>query len=128
MALLLDTHAVLFWWAGAKELSEKARLAIEEQDGPVFVSAASGWEIATKFRIGKLVFAGDPQIHVPRLMERDGFRFATVTGEHSLRAGALEGAHRDPFDRLIAAQALIDDLTVVTRDKEIAGFGCKVLW
>ena len=128
MALLLDTHALLFWFAGGTKLSEKARLAIKDQAGPVFVSAASGWEIATKFRIGKLSFAGDPQIHVPRLMARNGFRFAPVTGEHGVRAGALEGAHRDPFDRLIAAQALIDDLTVITRDREIAAFGCKVLW
>ena len=126
--LLLDTHAVLFWWSGSAELSPVAREAISDERAEILVSAASCWEISTKFRIGKLAFAGDPAVKVPQLMAQHGFDMLVVRADHALRAGALAGARKDPFDRLIAAQALIDDLTVVTRDRQIADFGCKVLW
>ncbi len=126
--LLLDTHAALFWWAGSEELGDAARAGISDGDNAIYVSAASGWEVATKFRIGKLAFAGDPETRMPRLMSDHGFQPLVVTMAHTLRAGALPGPHRDPFDRLIAAQALAEDLTVITRDPEIAAFGCKVIW
>lgn len=126
--VLLDTHAALFWWAGSAKLSAPAREAIADDDHVILFSAASAWEIATKFRIGKLAFVGDPQVHVPRLMAEHDFAMLPVSLDHGLRAGSLSGDHRDPFDRLIAAQALMDDLLVVSRDPEIAGFGCKVLW
>ncbi len=126
--LLLDTHAALFWWSGSARLSVAAREAIEDGEADVLVSAASCWEIATKFRTGKLDFVGNPELHVPRLMAHHGFRSLPVRPDHGLRAGSMSGDHRDPFDRVIAAQALIEDLTVVTRDPEIARFGCKVLW
>jgi PIN domain nuclease of toxin-antitoxin system len=126
--ILLDTHAALFWWAGAVKLSDAARDAISRDDAIVFISAASGWEVSTKFRNRKLTFAGDPEIHMPRLMIEHDFQPLGVTMGHMLRAGALPGDHRDPFDRLIAAQALAEDMTVITRDREIAAFGCKVLW
>ena len=126
--LLLDTHAALFWWSASAKLSGAAREAIAEPGAEVLVSAASCWEIATKFRIGKLEFVGDPRIHVPRLIAEHEFKQLPVSMEHSLTAGSLPGAHADPFDRLIAAQAILNELTVVTRDPEIAAFGCKVLW
>ena len=126
--LLLDTHAALFWWSASAKLSSPARAAIGEEGAVVLMSAASAWEIATKFRIGKLAFVGDPRIHVPALMAAHGFDELPITLEHSLTAGTLAGDHGDPFDRLIAAQALIEGLTVVTRDPEVAAFGCKVLW
>lgn len=126
--LLLDTHAVLFWWAGSAKLGSRVQEAVGASDASVFLSTASAWEIATKFRIGKLGFVGDPTTHVPRLMEAHGFTFLPVSARHALVAGSLEGDHRDPFDRLIAAQALVEDMTVVTRDPEIAAFGCEVLW
>ncbi|WP_375395389.1 type II toxin-antitoxin system VapC family toxin [uncultured Sphingomonas sp.] len=126
--LLLDTHAALFWWSGSAKLGVAARDAIADADAAIFVSAASAWEVATKFRIGKLDDIGDPVEHYPRLMAHHGFETLGITMVHGLRAGAMPGTHRDPFDRLIAAQALIEDLTVITRDREIAKFGCKVLW
>ena len=125
---LLDTHTVLFWWGGSSKLSAAAAQAIGEPRSEILVSAATAWEIATKFRIGKLDDIGDPSAAYPRLMTENGFRQLDVTTLHGLRAGGLDGAHRDPFDRLIAAQALIEDLTVITRDPEIAGFGCETLW
>ena len=126
--LLLDTHAALFWWSGAAKLGDEAREAIGDPDATVLVSAASAWEIATKHRLGKLADIGDPASSFLRLMQRNGFLALAVTIEHGLRAGALPGKHRDPFDRLIAAQGLMEDAVVVTRDREIAAFGCEVLW
>ncbi|HVI98859.1 MAG TPA: type II toxin-antitoxin system VapC family toxin [Sphingomonas sp.] len=126
--LLLDTHAALFWWGASRKLGSGAREAIADPEASIYVSAASAWEVATKFRIGKLDDIGDPTVEYPRQMARNGFETLEITAAHGLRAGSLAGAHRDPFDRLIAAQALMEDMTVVTRDPEIAAFGCKVLW
>lgn len=128
IGLLLDTHAALFWWAGSAKLSVPVRQIILAADVEVYVSAASGWEIATKFRTGKLAFASDPETKLPELMGRHAFQSLEVRMEHAVRAGLLPGDHRDPFDRIIAAQALIEGLTVATRDPAIAAFGCKVLW
>ncbi|MGN6375257.1 MAG: type II toxin-antitoxin system VapC family toxin [Sphingomonas sp.] len=128
MRLLLDTHAVLFWWGASSKLGRRAYEVIADPDNRVHVSAASAWEVATKFRIGKLDDIGDPVTTYPRLMAANGFETLDVTTQHGLRAGTLDGAHRDPFDRLIAAQALMEDLTVVSRDPEIAAFGCEVIW
>ena len=126
--ILLDTHAALFWWSASGKLGRAAREAIGEDDAEVLVSAASCWEISTKLRTGRLAFAGDPAVNVPRLMRQHGFETLAVGMDHALRAAALPGQHKDPFDRLIAAQALIEGLTVVTRDPQIAAFGCEVVW
>ncbi len=125
---LLDTHAALFWWSNASKLGDGARRAIEEPNAIILVSSVSAWEIATKYRLGKMGDIGDPTAHYSRLMARDAFVDLPINTADSLRAGALAGGHGDPFDRIIAAQALSGDLTVITRDREIAAFGCKVLW
>jgi PIN domain nuclease of toxin-antitoxin system len=125
--LLLDTHAALWWWTGMQGLTPAARTAIEVSES-VRVSAISALEIAIKYRIGKLDMLGDPAANFPRLMDAHDFVRLPITEQHALMAGLLPGKHRDPFDRMIAAQALTDDLTVVTRDPQFAAFGCKVLW
>lgn len=127
-AYLLDTHAALFWWSDPGRLSARAQEVIADSESSLMLSAASAWEIATKFRIGKLTDIGDPAANYRRLMEQNGFRSVVVTEDHAMKAGLLAGEHRDPFDRLIAAQALIEDLTVVTRDPALAAFGCRVIW
>lgn len=128
MALLLDTHAAIWWWLDMPMLGARARRAIAAEAEAVFVSAVSAVEIAIKFRIGKLAEFGDPATRYPALMARNGFIGLDITEAHGLRAGLLPGEHSDPFDRLIAAQALENRLTVVTRDPAFAAFGCKVLW
>ena len=127
MRLLLDTHAALWWWRGADQLPASARTAIEDA-AVIHVSPASAWEVATKFRRGRLPDIGDPAERFPALMERHAFSTLPITQEHALRAGSLAGEHGDPFDRMIAAQALTEDLAVVTRDRQIAAFGCRTLW
>jgi len=125
---LLDTHALLWWFTDAPRLGARARAAIEEGDRPVHVSAAVVWEIAIKSALGKLPMIVDFKGQYPQLMDNNGFNRLDITDGHAMRAAYLPGAHRDPFDRLIAAQALSEDLVVITRDPEIAGFGCEVLW
>ena len=127
MALLLDTHAVLWWWNDAPYLSTRAREAIAES-GDVRVSAASALEVALKYRLGKLLTIGDPAEHWSRLMTDNGFVSVPIDEQVAIAAGLLTHLHGDPFDRVIAAQGLADDLLIVTCDAAMAGFGCRTLW
>lgn len=125
---LLDTHSLIWWWTNADRLGADARTVLEEGASEILVSVASVWEIAIKSRAGKLREIEDFRRDYAPLMASNGFVPLAVRDSHALEAGFLQGDHRDPFDRLIAAQALLEDLIVLTRDQEIAGFGCKVLW
>jgi len=125
--LLLDTHALLWWLAGDRRLSATARRAIENDDNSVFVSAASAWEISTKHRLGKL----DAAAVVGRLgalLTSQGFEPLDMTVNHAERAGALPGEHRDPFDRMLAAQAQAENLTLISNDAAFDGYGVTLLW
>ena len=128
MRLLLDTHALIWWWKDDPILPAETRRVMADEANEVFVSAATGWEIATKVRKGQLPKFSSrmPRFHDDIL--RESFRHLPITAEHGVHGGSLPGAHKDPFDRVIAAQALLDGLIVVTRDPEIAAFGCEVLW
>ena len=125
---LLDTHAAIWWWTNDPKLSRRAAEVIVGGEAPVFVSAASVWEIAIKSQAGRLDEIEDFEAQYPALMRGNGFARLSVSDEHALRAGSLNGRHRDPFDRLIAAQGILEGLTVLTRDKQVAAFGCEVLW
>lgn len=125
--LLLDTHTALWWWRDVRRLGENARAAIEDGED-ILVSAVTAFEIGQKWRVGKLAMIDDPAVNYPLLMTRNGFSSLAVSDVHALRAALLPEDHRDPFDRLIAAQALAENLTVVTIDPAFAAFGCAVLW
>ena len=125
---LLDTHTLLWWWLGDRALSTSARALLQDKSGRIYVSAVAGIEIATKVCKGNLPTMVEALDRFDELVENDGFVHLPVDRRHAIRAGLLEGDHRDPFDRLLAAQALAEDLVVITRDAEIAGFGCEVLW
>lgn len=126
--VLLDTHAAIWWWTDTPRLGREARAALEAGEVPVFVSPVTAIEIAIKFRSGKLPVVGDPITDFPALMAANHFQTLPITEAHALHAGLMAGDHRDPFDRLIAAQALAEGLIVVTRDPVFRNFGCKVLW
>ncbi len=128
MRLLLDTHAVTWWLLDDPRLSRRAGAAIAAPESVVFVSAASAWEIATKVRLGKMPEMSAILHRYELDIAEERFRVLAIEQRHSLRAGSLAGPHGDPFDRMLAAQALSLDLTVVTRDAELAAFGCEVLW
>ncbi len=125
--LLLDTHAAIWWWTELPRLTISARNLIETARS-ISVSAISALEITIKYRVGKLDVLGDPALSYQPLMERNGFITLAVDDGDALRAGLLPGLHKDPFDRVIAAQALNRGLSVVTCDAAFAAFGCKVLW
>ena len=127
MRFLLDTHALLWWWTDDPRLSRAARAVVLEPGHEVFVSAASAWEIATKDRLGKL---GIPHARerFNELITLDGFTHLPVTASHSLRAGAYPQPHRDPFDRMLAAQSELDELTLITNDPALEAFPARRLW
>lgn len=128
LELLLDTHALLWWLAEPARLSPAAHAAIANPEAEVFVSAASGWEIATKVRLGKLPFDASLLEDLPQLLLSQGFAPLPVTLRHGLRAGGYPLPHRDPFDRLLAAQAELDGLTLVSLDPALQLFPCRLLW
>src|SRR5258708_35085230 len=100
MNLLLDTHALLWWFAGSQLLSEPAKLAIGDRRNEVFVSAASAWEITTKFRLGKLPGVASIVNSLAAEVEAEGFRTLDISFAHARLAGSLTHEHRDPFDRM----------------------------
>ena len=128
MAYLLDTVAVVRWWTDPDRLGTASRALLEQGDAAIFLSAVSVWEIANKNRIGKMPQISDFEAQYPRLLRENEFTMLELSDRHAMRGGYLPGAHRDPFDRLLAGQALVEDMTVLTNDPEIAKFGCKVLW
>ncbi|MFO1502449.1 MAG: type II toxin-antitoxin system VapC family toxin [Steroidobacteraceae bacterium] len=128
MRLLLDTHALLWWLVGAPELSAGARAAMGDPANEIYVSAATAWEIATKSRRGKLHFQPGEAQRLGESVAAEGFRPLALTAEHGLRAGSYLQSHGDPFDRMLAAQCEMEDLTLVTRDPAFRAFPCRTLW
>ena len=128
MKVLLDTNVVLWWFAGDPKLTFTARDLLSRDDTTVLVSAASALEICTKVRIGKLPTAHELCEDFLGFVARHEFGPLMITVEHGRLAGRMEGAHKDPFDRMIAAQALIENVAVVTNDAAFPGFGVKVIW
>jgi PIN domain nuclease of toxin-antitoxin system len=128
MRLLLDTHALIWWLAGDEQLSTTARSAIEDETNDVFVSAASAWEVATKHRIGKLLGAGPLVVDFAREVRAQGFIPLPITLEHGQVAGSLVGDHRDPFDRMLVAQAREEKMGLVSIETLFDRFGVARLW
>ena len=125
--ILLDTHALLWWLMDDPRLSSRARSEIAAA-GEVLASAASGWEIATKHRMGKLRLIRWGPADLPSLLERSAIDVLEVSMPHAVAAGTLEGEHRDPFDRLLIAQSRIEGLSVVTTDPVFKEYGVDVVW
>ena len=128
MKLLLDTHALLWWLTDDPRLSARARQALQATTHQVHVSAASAWEIATKQRLGKLDAVPPVAQWYSTLPAEKGFAHLPITPAHALRAGAYAVKHRDPFDRMLAAQSELEAMALVTRDPAFEAFHCKILW
>jgi PIN domain nuclease of toxin-antitoxin system len=126
--VLLDTHAFLWWLEGSPRLSKVVRDAIADQDTAVFVSAVSAWEITTKHRIGKLSGAAMVAADVGAYVASQGFTELPITFAHGQAAGALPGPHRDPFDRMLIAQAMTEQLILVSNEQVFDAYGVKRLW
>lgn len=128
MRLLLDTHTLLWWLDGNRRLSVRARHAIADARAEILVSAATVWEITTKARLGKLPGALDVAADVPGCVASQGFHPLPISLLHAQRAGTFLNEHRDPFDRMLAAQAQLEGLPIVSNDDVFDGFGVTLLW
>ena len=128
MQFLLDTHTFLWWVAGDRQLSTKARKSIADMENDIFISSASAWEISTKYRIGKLPDV-EPLVHnISAHIAGQGFKELAITVDDSQRAGLLDGDHRDPFDRMLIAQSQSRNLVLITNDPIFRQFNASVLW
>lgn len=128
MRLLLDTHALIWWLAGDEALSPHARAAIGDEANSVIVSAASAMEVATKFRIGKLPGAALLARDFEMIVTGQGFEELPISIHHARIAGEMNIPHRDPFDRLLIAQARVEDMVLVSNEALFNGFGIQRLW
>lgn len=128
MKLLIDTHALVWWWLDSPRLSSRAKSILADRANDVFVSSVCALEIATKVRIGRLPEMAKHVHKYDSLVRQDGFEHLGINQQQALRAGLMKGVHRDPFDRLLAAQSLDEGLVIVTKDRRIAAFGCETLW
>ena len=128
MRILFDSHSLFWFLDGSPRLSPAARRAAGEEDVVLVASAVSAWEFANKVRIGKWpevrTFAED----FVGLMKAERFELLAITPEHAQLAGLMPSPHRDPFDRMLAAQSRIEDMPLVTGDPVFNAFGTKVIW
>src|SRR5258707_52462 len=125
MRLLADTHAFLWWLSGAMQLSATARYAMADMNNEVFISAASAWEITTKHRLGKLPHASLVAADVRSCIHDQAFAELPISVRHAQAGGALPGPNRDPFDRILIAQSMLEDLTLVSIERTFDAYGVK---
>lgn len=128
MRALLDTHALLWWLSDDPALGKAARKFIAETRNTVVISATSAWEIATKVRVGKLPTGADLAADFVGYLEREGFELMAISAEHAIRAGLLAGSHKDPFDRMLIAQAQAEGLLIVSNELVFDEYGVRRIW
>jgi PIN domain nuclease of toxin-antitoxin system len=129
MKVLLDTHAFLWWVTDDPQLSSRARRILSDSSNEVYFSAVSGWEIAIKTRLGRLSLGGDNlEDFVAEQVAANGFQLLPIHLNHALRTYSLPDCHRDPFDRLLIAQALIEELALVTADRKLGDYKVRIVW
>lgn len=126
--LLLDTHTFLWWAADAPELSATAREAISDAGNECFLSTASCWEMAIKSSLGKLRLTKPVERFVHDLVTENGFRLLTIDLRHAAKVESLPFHHRDPFDRLLIAQAITEKFTLVSADNMLSSYDVQLLW
>jgi PIN domain nuclease of toxin-antitoxin system len=128
MRFLLDTHTLLWSFNDSPSLSPRARKLIENGRNEILISAASGWEIATKVRLGKLPTGADLVDELERYLAQLGCDALPISLDHAVRAGSLPGEHRDPFDRMLIAQAQMENLRIVSNDRIFDAYHVERVW
>ena len=128
MRFLLDTRTLIWWMTNDSHLSKAAHSLIEDLNNTSMVSAVSAWEIATKFRLGRLPAAAVLVQDFVADLEQQKIQTLSVSAEHGIRAGSLPGPHNDPFDRMLIAQAQSENVPIVSNDRALDGYGIRRLW
>lgn len=128
MRFLLDTHVLVWWLNDDKRLSAAARGEIASAANDCFVSAATAWEVATKVRRKRWPQADALAADFRSIVARNGFQLFSITPDHALLAGRLDVAHAGPFDRMLASQTLLEDLTLITVDSAFELFDVRTMW
>ncbi len=128
MNLLLDTHALIWWLAGDDALGAEARALIADENNQVFVSAASAMEISTKHRLGKLPDAGLLATNLAEFLSDQGFVEMPISIAHAALAGNLQITHKDPFDRFLIAQSLVENCPLASNEALFDSFGVNRIW
>jgi PIN domain nuclease of toxin-antitoxin system len=128
MRILVDTHVLIWAAIASPQLSERARAIIENEDSELLVSAATAWEIATKVRLGRLPQAKELESDFLSKVEEAGYELLPIDAALVLRAARMPGDHGDPFDRIIAAHAIAEDIPVISADRKLDGFGVRRIW
>jgi len=128
LSLLLDTHTLFWWVTDSALLSEQARRQIADEAGDCYVSAVSVFELSNKVRLGKFDPARELVERLQEVMEYNRFTPLAVSMDHARLAGRLANPHHDPFDRLLAAQSIVENMPVVTADAAIRDLGARVVW
>jgi len=127
MKYLLDTHCFLWWFTEPERLSTKASEVIRSRGNQVYFSAVSSWEISIKYRLGKLPLPMKPSEYVVSRMISCGFFHLSINHQHAFLAGSLPLHHHDPFDRMLIAQAVFEEMTLVTVDKKFQLYDVDIL-
>jgi PIN domain nuclease of toxin-antitoxin system len=128
MKVLLDTHALLWWLFADRRLSRKAKAVLRDPANSIAVSSASAWEVAIKFRLGRLDAAKPLVDDFSGWIIKAGFVELPMTFRHAVRAGQWDVSHRDPFDRMLAAQSELEERRLLSRDPVFADFGLDTVW
>ena len=128
MRFLLDTHTLLWCFNDSRSLSPRARKLIEDGSNEILVSAVSGWEIATKVRLGKLPTGEELVDQLDRYLAQLGCETLPISPDHAVRAGRLPGEHRDPFDRMLIAQAQMENLSLISNDRIFDEYHVPRVW
>jgi PIN domain nuclease of toxin-antitoxin system len=128
MRLLLDTAPFLWWITDSQSLSQRAREAIGNPDNEVLVSAVSSWEIVIKAQLGRLTFPEAIERFLPKQIVENGFQVLPIVLRHTLHVIKLADHHQDPFDRLLVAQAIVEGLTLISGDRQIAKYPARLMW
>ena len=129
MKVLLDTHAFLWWVTDDAQISARARRLVADNSNEVYFSAVSGWEIAIKARLGRLsIGSGDVEAFIAEQVAANRFEVLPIHLNHALRTCSLPDFHRDPFDRLLIAQATIEELALLSADRELAKYKVRLIW
>jgi len=128
MKILLDAHTFLWWITDNSKLSSRAREIITDVDNELFLSAVTGWEITIKVQIGRLKLFDEPQLFIPEQMRINGINSLPIQMSHVLHVFTLPYHHRDPFDRLLIAQAQLEGLSILSSDPHIEKYQIEVIW